>query len=212
MGYGEHFSWANEEETIAYQLEPLGITIQDLDDGDGLYYGSPVAYRKYERDGFNTPTGKVEFYSHVLNAYGYDPLPDYAEPAESPINTPKLARKYPLVLNGGFRVPVYTHSRHRNLPSLRTEAPHPLAEMHPDTAAPLGVHDGDWIAVETLRGSVTIRARVTDEIRPGIVGMLHGWAEANANLLTDHANCDSILASPPLRSGLCRVTEPGAKP
>jgi anaerobic selenocysteine-containing dehydrogenase len=138
-------------------------------------------------------------------------MPNYAEPAESPVNTPDLARKYPLVLNGGHRSAVYTHSRHRNLPSLRAQAPQPLAEMHPDTAAQLGVQDGDWITVETLRASVTIQARVTDTIHRGTIGMLHGWAEANVNLLTDHANCDPIMASPPLRAGLCSVRKAGVQ-
>jgi anaerobic selenocysteine-containing dehydrogenase len=212
MGYGEHFDWADEAEAIGHQLEPLGIAVQDLmDQPGGVYFGDPIKFRKYEQDGFNTPTGKVELYSHVLAAHGYDPIPDYTEPAESPVSTPDLARKYPLVLNGGHRSAVFTHSRHRSLPSLRAKLPQPLAEVHLDTARQLGIQDGDWIAVETLRGSVTIQACVTDKIHPGTIGMLHGWAEANVNQLTDHANCDPIMASPPLRAGLCRVTKAGVE-
>ena len=40
-------------------------------------------YKKYEKGlmrpdgmpGFNTPTGRIEFYSTLFQAYGYDPLP-----------------------------------------------------------------------------------------------------------------------------------------
>jgi len=206
MDYGVYFPWLNEEEAIDHQLEPLGITTEDLmDNPSGMYYGDPIRYRKYEQSGFNTPTGKVEFYSHILDAYGHDPLPEFVEPSESPVSTPELAQRFPLVLNGGRRVAVYTHSRHRNLPSLRAREPHPLAELHPETATLAGVEDGDWITVETLRGSVKTRARVTETIHPGVVGMLHGWEEANVNLLTDHAQCDPIVASPPLRASLCAV-------
>ena len=206
MGYGAYFPWLNEEEAIDDQLEPLGITAQDLvDNPSGMYYGDRIRYRKYEQDGFETPTGKVEFYSHILDAYGHDPLPEFEEPSESPVSTPELAQRFPLVLNGGRRVAVYTHSRHRNLPSLHAKEPYPLAELHPETATLVGVQDGDWIAVETLRGNVQIRARVTETIHPGVVGMLHGWEEANVNLLTNHAQCDPIVASPPLRACLCAV-------
>jgi anaerobic selenocysteine-containing dehydrogenase len=206
MGYGEYFPWADELEAIDYQLKPLGIGVQDLlANPGGLFYGDTIRYRKYEQAGFQTPTGKVEFYSHVLEAYGYDPLPAYEEPAESPSGTPELAQEYPLVLNGGQRVAVYTHSRHRNLPSLRQREPHPQAEVHPDTARPLGIQDGDRVVVESLRGSIALQARVTEGIIPGVVSILHGWEGANVNLLTDHAACDPIVASPPLRAGLCRM-------
>jgi anaerobic selenocysteine-containing dehydrogenase len=206
IGYGTYFPWSSEEEGIDDQLEPLGITTQDLmDNPSGMFFGDRIRYRKYEKGGFHTPTGKVELYSHVLDAYGHDPLPEFVEPAESPVSTPELAQRYPFVLNGGRRVAVYTHSRHRNLPSLRAKEPHPLAELHPETAASAGVQDGDWIAVETVRGSVEIQARVTEAIHPGVVAMLHGWEDANVNLLTDHAHCDPIVASPPLRASLCAV-------
>jgi anaerobic selenocysteine-containing dehydrogenase len=206
MGYGAHFPWADEKEAIDAQLAPLGLTVRDLEENpSGLYYGEKVRYHKYEKGGFATPTGKVEFYSHTLEAYGYDPLPSYAEPIESPVGTPELAWEYPLILNAGRRVAVYTHSRHRNLPSLRAKEPDPIAEIHPDTAKRYGIEDGDWIVVESLRGSVELQASVTAKIRAGLVGVLHGWEEANVNLLTDHRACDPIVASPPLRSGLCRV-------
>jgi anaerobic selenocysteine-containing dehydrogenase len=206
MGYEDAFPWNTVEEAIDDRLEPLGLSAQDLRDHPcGLFWGEPVRYRTYEERGFQTPTGKAELYSHVLESYGYDPLPSYEEPAESPVDRPELAESFPLVLNAGRKIGVYTHSRHRNLPSLRAKEPDPLAEIHPATAADYGIEDQDWIVVESRRGSITVQAKVTEAIRPGVVGMSHGWEEANANLLTDHAACDAIVAAPPLRSGLCRV-------
>jgi anaerobic selenocysteine-containing dehydrogenase len=206
MGYGAYYPWADEKEGIDYQLEPLGITVADLEANPaGVYYGEPPRYRRYEQEGFRTPTGKVELYSHVLETRGYDPLPHYEEPVESHARAPETAEHYPLILNAGRRVSVYTHSRQRSLPSLRRVEPEPLAEIHPQTAQAYGVADGDWIVVESLRGSLEIKARVTEGIVPGVVNLVHGWEEANANLLTDHQNCDPILATPSLRAGLCRI-------
>jgi anaerobic selenocysteine-containing dehydrogenase len=206
MGYGEDFDWQDEDEAIDALLEPTGVTVQDLrDQPAGMFYGDNVRYRKYEQHGLATPTGKVEFYSYRLEASGYDPLPAYREPDESPLRRLALAERFPLVLNAGRRVAVYTHSRHRNLTDLHQREPVPQAELHPETAAACGVADGDWIVVESPRGSVQVRAQVTSAVRPDIVSLLHGWEGANANLLTDHAHCDEITASPPLRAGLCRV-------
>lgn len=206
MGYGAYYPWADEKEAIDYQIKPLGITVDDLEANPaGLFYGEPPRYRSYEQEGFRTPTGKVELYSHVMESYGFDPLPHYEEPIESYARAPETAEHYPLILNAGRRSSVYTHSRHRNLPRLRKVEPEPLAEVHPKTAQEYRVSDGDWVIVESLRGSIEIKAQVTEGVVPGVVSLQHGWEEANANMLTDHQNCDPILATPSLRAGLCRI-------
>ena len=66
-----------------------------------------MEYRKWEkgllradgRPGFDTPTGKFEIASTILEEHGYDALPVYTEPAEGPLAQPELARDYPLVFN-----------------------------------------------------------------------------------------------------------------
>ncbi len=48
---------------------------------------SPDIYQKYDGflEGFLTPSKKMEIYSEQLEKLGYDPLPVYREPAESPV-------------------------------------------------------------------------------------------------------------------------------
>jgi len=207
MGYERHFPWIDVLDAIDYQLRPLGICVGDLEkEGGGLYWGDPPSYRSYEKNGFRTPTGKVELASTTLKAFGFRATPTYEEPAESPERPGDLPEAFPLILNAGRRVVGYTHSRHRTLPSLRNREPRPCAEIHPRTAAEYGIGDGDLMVVESPRGAIQVVARLTDRMPVGAVSLLHGWAEANANLLTDHAACDPLLACPPLRAGLCRVT------
>jgi len=110
-----------------------------------------------------------------------------------------------LVLTTGRREAAYTASRHRNLPSLRRAKPEPRAEINPATAAQYGIRDADWIQVETLRGHIQIKVKVTEDVLPDLVTVPFGWEEANANLLTDDRNCDPVLSCPPLRSELCSV-------
>ncbi len=210
LGYSAYYPWPDERAAIDHLIAPLGINVADLEaNPGGLYVGQPHTYRGYLDRGFHTPSGKVELYSSVLEATGYDPLPGYTEPNESPVSDPALAERFPLVLNAGRRVAVYTHARHRGLPSLRRADPEPLAEIHPRTAARYGVSDGDWVEVASLRGSIRLKAHVIEDIWPDVVSLLHGWEEANANVLTDERHCDPVLSCPPLRAGLCNIKRVG---
>lgn len=165
----------------------------------------PLPERAYEQRGIKTPSGRIEFASDELERYGYDALPTYREPAESPISTPVLAERFPLVMTSGGRSRYFTHSRHRNVERLRRSDPHPRVQIHPDDARSRGITDGASVRVESPRGSVAFRAEVTDVVAPGVVHVFHGWLEADANVLTDDAHLDPISGFPPFKSGLCEV-------
>jgi anaerobic selenocysteine-containing dehydrogenase len=167
----------------------------------------PRMYRKYERVGFMTPSQKVEILSRRLQKMGYDALPVYHEPAESPLGDPELAQAFPLVLTTGAKLGCYVHSQMRNIPALKLRMPHNVAEIHPDTAANFGVGEGDIITIESPRNGagVECQARLTSDIRPRVVQLYHGFAQANANLLTRSDSCDPITGAAPLRSLLCRI-------
>jgi anaerobic selenocysteine-containing dehydrogenase len=178
----------------------------------------PQKYRKYETDGFKTPTGKLELYSTRLEAMGYEPLPYYEEPPESPVSTPEVAEDFPLVLTTGGRIPVFFNSEHRQLPLCRKGHPEPLAEIHPDTAAEHGIEDGDWMWIESRRGKIKQKAKVTDKIDKRVIHCEHGWWfperksvdkgiwESNANVLTNNRGpFDPQMGTYQLRGLLCRV-------
>ncbi|PIU55228.1 MAG: molybdopterin oxidoreductase [Chloroflexi bacterium CG07_land_8_20_14_0_80_51_10] len=206
MGYGEYFPWENVDEVIEYLLEPSGLTLNLLRDEKpgGLPYGS-VRYDQYKESGFRTPSGKAELYSETMKELGYDPLPAYREPLESPISTPELAQDYPLILTSGARSLGNLHSQLRNVQRLRKISPEPTAEISPTTAAEYDIRDGDAIVVETLRGVINTKARVTDDIVANVVNIPHGWADANVNLLTSEAPGDPVSGVPMLKAVLCRV-------
>lgn len=138
----------------------------------------PTMYKKYEMQGFITPSKKVEIYSERLEKYGHDPLPHYREPAESPISRPELAKEYPFILIAGTKLEAYTHSMMRNIPGLRKHAPENLVEIHPESASRLEVHDGKVVKVSSPRGCIRCRARVTDSIDPRVVHLYHGFKES----------------------------------
>ena len=75
------------------------------------------------------------------SSIGQAPLPEYVEPAVSPVSRPDLAARYPLVLTTA-KVVQFCHSQHRSLPRLRRHSPDPHVELHPAAARRAGDRGG----------------------------------------------------------------------
>ncbi len=186
------------------------------------------AYRKYElgwlRDdgqpGFNTNTGRCELYNTLFEAWGFDPLPYYEEPPESPVSTPELFEEYPYVLTTGARTWEYFHSEERMVPRLRESHPDPLVDLHPDTAAKIGVTEGDWIWVENMRGKCKQRVRFNASLKLDTVRAEHGWwfpeqegaepnlfgvFDSNINNLTVQGVTGPTLYGAPYANQICKI-------
>jgi anaerobic selenocysteine-containing dehydrogenase len=215
MGFGEQF-WDTEEQCADVILKPAGITFQQLKKL-GSIPGTKY-YRDYEENDFDTPSGKVEIYSSYLEKYGFDPLPKYNEPPESPFSESDLAREYPLVFTSA-KSGAYRHSGGRQINSLRSIHTEPVISINPETASKLGIEDGDQVYIETKRGRIKQKAVVTSGIDPRVVvadydwwfpengpSDLYGWAESNINILTDSdPPYNREMGSTNLRGILCRV-------
>lgn len=216
IGQGEHW-WDDFEQGLDWILEPMGITWRQFKEMH--YVRGEVEYEKYKKKGFSTPTGKFELYSTLMEKWGYDPLPKYREPTESPISTPELFEEYPYILVTGARSPGFFHTENRQVGALRETQPDPFLEIHPDTAAKLGIADGQWVVIESPRGKVRQRAKLFGGIHPGVVGAQHawwypemkesghGWAESNINVLTEdsYESCDPAMGANSVRTLLCKI-------
>lgn len=206
------------EDVLNSQLAAGGLAMTfDQLKQDG-FVKVPFKYRKFEDGGFRTPTGKIELYSTRLEQLGYSPLPFYEEPPESPLSAPAIAEDYPLVLTTGARIPFYFNSEHRQIANLRKAYREPRVEIHPQTAMQHGIRNGDWIWIETRRGRMQQRAKVTTGIDPRVIAAEHGWWfpeqpapdygvwRSNVNLLTDNQPpYDPAMGTYQLRALLCRV-------
>ena len=202
MGYGEYFPWNTDEEVVENWLQPSGITMEQLT--EGVYFGSRC-YDINAKNQIRTPSGKIEIYSQTLADAGYDPLPVYKEPSQSLVSNPELASEYPLILVTGARALPYTHCQMRNIPQLRQLLPEPVAEIHPATAREYNVADGDTVTLETKKGRIKIKVKTTEDIVPGVVSIPHGWAQANANLLTSLEPNDPVTGYPETRALASRI-------
>ncbi len=209
MGMGEIFPWERDEEVVELELKPSGLSYKELkeDKVAGAYYmKKKYGMEGHEVKGFSTPSKKIEIYSETFEKAGFDPLPTYREPDQSPLSGSQLFQKYPLILTTGARILYYTHGQHRNIQDLKEMCPEPFAEMHPNTAKRFGVKDGDPVIVESNRGQIRVKALVTEDIMEEVVSIPHGWpGDANVNLLTDVHCREPIMGYPQMKSQLCSV-------
>ncbi len=209
LGFGDLFWEGDFAKCADHVLEPMNITFAELKQNPrGVKLPTrPRPEKHYEQTGFQTPSGKVEIACATLAEHGLDALPVYREPPESPLSRPDLLAKYPLVMTSGARVMAYTHSQFRNIPSLRKLMPEPLVDINPADAAPRKIKTGDAVTVSSPRGSIKMKANVTDAILEGVVSLPHHWpGEANANTLVDDRTLDPISGFLPCKSQLCQVT------
>ena len=178
--------WGSPMEYFNERLAPSGKTFKDMEEAGGWLMpedGPAKPYRRHERGllrqdgepGFNTRTGKIEVYCTAYEDWDLDPLPFYTEPPQSPVSTPELHEKYPLIMITGARSQLFFHSEHRGIPWLREKEPDPYVEVHPETAADYDVYDGEWIYLKNDLGKVKRKVMITKRVKPTEIQTLHGW-------------------------------------
>lgn len=234
----ELWPWKNEREMVLWRIKLLhGLDLTWDEYVGGAYIETPASrqgkeVKKYEKGmarpdgqpGFMTGTGRIEFVSPVMGHFGYEPLPVYHEPKESPYSTPELAKEYPLVLTTGFRLYSFFHSAWTNVPGQRELYPYPFVVVNPRDAAAAGIQEGDWTEISSPRGKVKAKAQVSMEVAPGVVALprpgwrsdceelgLPGyeWDEVCINNLIPGGDesCDPSFATAPMRSTLCKISK-----
>ena len=215
----KYLPWNSTAEFNDFRVSGMGMTFEEFKEKG--YITVDLMFRQYEKEGFKTPTGKLELYSTIFEKQGYDPLPTFVEPPESPYSTPELIADYPYILITGSRTIEYYHSSGRQISPLRKRIPDPEIEIHPDTAKKEEIEPGDWVWVETpqIKGErVKLKARLTEDINPRIVHAQHGWwfpekpapehgcFESNIDVvMSDDPPRESICGSVRTRGTLCRI-------
>ncbi|TXH75558.1 MAG: molybdopterin oxidoreductase, partial [Thiothrix sp.] len=204
-------SWAEMAEGLPSEVReeayanPEGVTVYSPVIEELVELGFLDADRQWRVNGFKTATGKIEFDSVELKQKGYDGLPTYREPTESPLSTPELLVDYPLVLTSGGRQKYFTHSQQHNVAPMLALDPYPRVQIHPVDAVARNIEHRDTVEISSPRGKVTFRAEVTDKVKQGVVHAFHGWNSANINELTDDKSLDPISGFPPFKSLLCQI-------
>jgi formate dehydrogenase alpha subunit len=141
-----------------YRIEKEGLQTPVWDD---THPGTPYLFAE------TFPSGKGKFH----------PL-EYVPSVEMPDD------EYPFILTTGRLLEHWhggTLTRHSKLDELYPEA---RIEINPADAAHLTIEDGQTVRVSSRRGSIVLRAWVTQRATVGVVFIPMHFAEAAANLLT----------------------------
>jgi len=165
-----------------------GVAWEDLTSRGWARLQLPAA--PFAEGGFPTPSGKVEFFSETARSWGLDPLPDYIPPAEGPTSNADRTVKYPLA----FLSPPHRHFLNTSFAHLDfalKEAGEPTLEIHPADAAARGITDGQQVQVFNDRGEYSLRARITDRVRQGVVSAPSVWWK---KLTRDGCNANELTA------------------
>jgi anaerobic selenocysteine-containing dehydrogenase len=193
MGYLEPAFRETDDELAAQAFAPRGPTArfdwERLKEAGWERLDLPAVHAPFAQGQFPTPSGKCEFWSDALAAIGVDPLPNYIPPNEGPTSNPERARRYPLAL---ISPPArnFLNSSFVNVASLRSAEGEPSLEIHPDDARARNIRSGDTVRVFNDRGSLLLRAQVTDRARRSCVVVPSIWWKKfardgkNANELT----------------------------
>ena len=242
----ENWPWKDDKELCTWYLTDQYAdggtsfegTFEDLErEGSYRYWDWDATYYKYKKGmlrpdgtlGFDTATGRFEFWSWGYNHWGVDPMPYHIEPEDGPVANPEMFKDYPLIGTSGGRSFEFFHSEHRQQPTMREFHPWPLVMVHPDDAKAYGVHDGEWVWIENPHGRCKQVVKVTPTIKKGVVHCEHGWwfpeeeaaaphlfgtFDSNVNNMTKAFEVGQGGIGSGIKSFLCRLRKimPGDKP
>ncbi len=203
------------EANLDWILAPSGMTIKELKTHPlGMMSPQdPLELKKYEKNGFHTPSGKVECTSELLRKYqkdySFDPLPVFRPSESSAEANPKLAEKYPFIINTGSRLPMYVHSRTFRLPWTKSLRPEPAADINREDAEALEIEQGDEIRISTPKGSIQVKANISDMILKGVISIYHGYQNADVNTLIESDYIDPVSGFPGFKSFLGNIEKVG---
>lgn len=191
MGYGADFWNGDMEACLREQLEPTGITLEELRNSPrGIYIkengpsSPPVVTREagYANMFKNLPHGKVQCYNEYLggkddcNGTGkLSYFPEYKGPPEGIFENPELVKEYPLILSDVHAHRLSHHSYLHDLAYLRELQPYPWLRINPTTAKKYGINNGDWVKVESPHGWSKFVAEYFEGISPEVLMTKRGW-------------------------------------
>jgi formate dehydrogenase alpha subunit len=128
------------------------------------------------------------------------------DPAEQPDDA------YPLILSTG-RVLYHYHSgtMTRRSEALDWREPRGYVEINVEDAAAIDLKDNSAVVIESRRGKIRTRAKISMGVAPGTVFLAFHWREAPANMLTQDIVLDPIAKIPEYKVTAVRLINPRTK-
>jgi formate dehydrogenase len=148
--------------------------------------------------------------------------PEFAAAVKA-ASAPTKSHDNKFILISGERSPHTKNTNLRGLESLLRKQRENFVRLHPSDAQTLSISDADIVEIVTDKGSIQLKARIDDGMRPGVVSIPHGWGRilyhpeirprsdkqgANVNTLTDDSSLDSFTGMPLYNAIPCSLRKP----
>lgn len=163
FGYDDEIFRGSSIERVAQVLAASGQPDQDWFDKNGFVDVAPDADTLHFRRRFPTSDGRFHF-KPAWPDPAMPTLPDHW-PVRSDDDTQAAA--YPLHFMAPPGHDVLNSTFTRTATARRRHAP-PRLVLHPADAAQRGIVEGDLVRVASAHAQLTLRARVSDDVRPGL--------------------------------------------
>lgn len=168
-----------------------------------------VRYGELLEKGLRTPDRRL----HLAPPEFVGALPDVLETPPDP--TPEFPF---LLISGARRLASYNSWTH-NIPALAEKLKGNWATLNPVDAQRLGIQQGETIRVTSPTGSIQIVARLSSDLRPGVVAIQQFWGHnypsgmqtsrkypgINVNFLHDDRALDRFTGMPVFNGTRCRI-------
>jgi thiosulfate reductase/polysulfide reductase chain A len=171
LDLGEYFDFTIEDFRQA-QLKKLPEVAKALKE-DGVYNIVGHSHEIHEGKPFKTRSKKIELFSSRYAENGIDPMPVYRSPKSVPTN------HFRIVVGRNAYITQSASTNNSLLWQLEGEN---FLWIHPESAQPLGIHDGDPVEVKSPAGRGRLKARVTEKTRPDTVYMDTGYGVISKGL------------------------------
>jgi len=190
MGFTEPELFEDDQSLIASATTTLDMEAMKRDG----FIRLPVSKESlpFAEGGFGFPDGKARFVAAELKDQGLPTLPTYRPSKEGlassdndklQLLTPKVHRRF-------------INSSYSGLAGHGDREGAPYVELSRADATRRTIEEDDLVRVFNDRGSLELRARITDRLRPGVVAVPFGWwsehhdSQSTANSLTSDTLTD----------------------
>ncbi|WP_082718432.1 molybdopterin dinucleotide binding domain-containing protein [Hydrogenibacillus schlegelii] len=161
-GVGKYFNFTIDELNQA-MLAPTGLSLNELKAEGTVVLNSPLLLGT---PNFETPTGKVEFYSTNFKAAGFDPIPNW----KPPLVMPDVSKGEFRLING--RQAYHSHTNTTRNPYLLALTEHYHGDrlwINRRVAERMGLKEGDWVEVRSEAATARVQVHLTEAIHPEAV-------------------------------------------
>jgi thiosulfate reductase / polysulfide reductase chain A len=172
MGLGHYFEDASGGAWNNAILEAAGTSWDEMKDHPTGIWSDEKPFKGNEE--FKTPSGKIELYSTVMEENGFDPLPTWRPRREE--TTADFPFNY--LIN---RPPMHKMTESQNNRLIMELYGENHAILNEETAAEMGIRDGEEVFVESRVARIKLKAKLTGGIRHDCVCVFHGfghWSQA----------------------------------